>query len=184
MPQGSKHIPVLLKEVLQFLKPVPGDVVIDATLGGGGHAEAFIAGAGSKGKFLGIDADLQAIDRFKRKYRRKNVAVIRGNFRNIDKLAREAGFEEANVIFFDFGLSSDELDDPERGFSFQKPGPLDMRMNRDKGSTAADLVNGLGESEIAQIIREYGEEFNAARIARAIVKSRAVEPITRTEDLF
>lgn len=160
------HIPVLLNEVLAALKVGPGKRYIDATYGGGGHARA-IEKLG--GKVLGIDVD-------------PDTDVVHGNFRDIEKIARAHEFENVDGILFDLGVSSHQLDTPQRGFSYRfTDAPLDLRMNHDgSGATAAQLVNQASEEELYTMLVKFSEEENARPIAKAIVKAR---PIETTGDL-
>ena len=178
------HTPVLLKEVLHYLTPTKGDVVIDATLGSGGHSRAMLGAIGSTGNLFGIDADEENIKNLELEFQEPSVKLISGNFSDLSRIAEENNIYHADVILFDLGLSSMQLDNADRGFSFQKPGPLDMRFNQREGRTAADLVNKLPEKEISLLIKNYGEERNATRIARAIVETRSFAPITTTSELF
>jgi len=174
---GIFHEPVLLAEVLNFLAPAPGKVIVDATVGTGGHAEALLSfGA----KVVGIDQDPESLriatsrlspfqDRF---------FPVQGNFRSLLALLRELGVDKVDGVLFDLGLSSWHLSQAERGFSFQKEGPLDMRMDPDNPITAEKLVNELSERELARILWEYGEERYAERIAKAIVKNRPIKTTT------
>jgi 16S rRNA (cytosine1402-N4)-methyltransferase len=170
----SEHIPVLLTEVLEFLTPFPGGRFIDATLGAGGHSEALLERTSPDGMLLAIDQDSDAIElasgclvRFGER------AVIRyGNFSDIANIARETGFEAVNGILADLGVSSMMFDRPERGFSFQADGPLDMRMDRSSPTTAGDIVNYTRETELANLIYKYGEERRSRPIARSIVRFR------------
>ncbi len=176
------HTPVLLSEVLQYVAPREGLVVVDGTLGGGGHSEAMLkAGA----TVIGIDQDEQALA-----YANERLAsfgdrfqAIRGNFSQMPTLLADLGYREVDVLLVDIGVSSWQLDEAERGFSFGKDGPLDMRMDRSGGRTAADVVNQSSENELKRIFREYGEERAAGRIARRIVERRATKPFTTTMDL-
>ncbi len=176
---GVFHEPVLLKEVLGFLSPGPGKLIVDATVGTGGHAEAFLA---QGARVIGIDQDPESLalagDRL-RAYGEKFQSV-RGNFRKLRGILGELGITKVDGVLFDLGLSSLHLSRAERGFSFQHDGPLDMRMDPDNPVTAADLVNGLPKRELARILREYGEERHAEKIAREIVRSR---PIRSTGEL-
>lgn len=179
----TKHKPVLLKEVLQVLNPRPGEVTVDATLGGGGHSAEILKALGSKGFLLGIDADPKAVQNFNGK-KIKNAKAVQGNFKNIKQITNDSGLPAADIVLFDFGFSSDQLDDAERGFSFQNSGPLDMRLNPGEGITAEELLNRASEQELVDIIKNYGEEKNARRIARAIVKTRRQVPLKTTDQLF
>lgn len=176
-----RHQPVLLDEVLTLLAPAPGERVLDGTLGGAGHAEAMLRRVLPDGFLYGIDQDPQALaaaearlsavsDRFR---------LHRANFEALDSL----GLPPLDVILLDIGVSSPQLDQRERGFSFMQEGPLDMRMNPDNPLTAAELVNHAPESELARIFFEYGEERHSRRLARAIAERRREKPFTTTLEL-
>ncbi|HXU46563.1 MAG TPA: 16S rRNA (cytosine(1402)-N(4))-methyltransferase RsmH [Thermoanaerobaculia bacterium] len=175
------HTPVLLRETVELLAPRRGGVFVDATLGLGGHAEA-ILDAGPAVRLVGIDRDPQALERARERLARfgERVRFVRGNFEDLAELL--AGQGPVAGILADLGVSSLQLDTPERGFSFRFDGPLDMRMGPE-GPTAADLVNGLAEEELARIFWEYGDERQSRRIARAIVAERRVKPIGTTGEL-
>ncbi len=181
------HIPVLLQETLKALDPHPGFVYIDGTLGQAGHASAVMRLAGESGRLLGIDRDGEALARAAKNLEREGIpgvhTLVHGAHGEIGALARAAGFEAVDGILLDLGVSSDQLDTPERGFSFRNDGPLDMRMRNDKGDTAADLVARMSVAEMTALFRDLGEEKRAAAIARAIDKERAREPFTRTVQL-
>jgi len=176
------HEPVLLGETLALLAPAPGKLFLDGTLGGGGHTEAFLkAGA----QVIGLDQDPQALA-----FARERLAgfgeqftAVRANFEEIERVMDEMGIAGIDGALLDIGVSSWQLDTPERGFSFQSDGPLDMRMNPDAPLSAADLVNTEPESELLRIFREYGEETAARRIAQQIVKDREARPFATTFDL-
>ncbi|MGC8963263.1 MAG: 16S rRNA (cytosine(1402)-N(4))-methyltransferase RsmH [Candidatus Bipolaricaulaceae bacterium] len=176
---GVFHEPVLLKEVLDLLAPRPGKVIVDATVGTGGHAEALLSLGAT---VVGIDQDPESLGVAAERLRDfgERFRPVRANFRRLREVLNELGLEKVDGILFDLGLSSWHLAHPERGFSFQEEGPLDMRMDPENPVTAADLVNSLPEREIAHILREYGEERYAARIAREIVRNR---PIRTTKEL-
>src|SRR5690606_41061522 len=126
-----------------------------------------------KGMLIAVDADIEAVEKFVEETNKKNVIAIQGNFANLKELITGLGIESVDVVLFDFGLSSDQLDNPDRGFSFQKSGPLDMRLDREKTKlTAANILNSFSEKDLERVIREYGEEKNSKRLARAIVKIR------------
>lgn len=180
------HIPVLLPEVLRTLNLKPNQNVIDATLGAGGHARAMLARIAPAGRLLGIEADERTLATTRDAMRgfSARAVLIKGNFRYLRKLAQSQGFEKVQGILFDLGLSSLTIGDPERGFSFQKDGPLDMRFDPATQSlTAADLINNGSEQDLTTILRMYGEEPQAARAAAAIVAKRQSGPITRTPEL-
>lgn len=182
-----QHMPVLLAEVIAALAPRPGGRYLDATVGGGGHALAVLQAAQPGGVLLGIDADPAALAATAERLAEAGLgqqAVLRhGSFADLAALATEAGFTAVDGILFDLGVSSYQLDTPERGFSFAADGPLDMRLDPTQGPTAAELVNRLSERELAGIVFQYGEEHAARRIARAIVERRRSQPFQSTADL-
>ncbi len=181
------HIPVLLEEVVAALAPKPGCVYIDGTLGQAGHASAVMRLAGTTGRLLGIDRDREALERAAGNLARDGIpgahCLVHGAHGEIGALARANGFEEVDAILLDLGVSSDQLDTPERGFSFRMDGPLDMRMRNDAGESAADLVARLSVEEMVKLFRELGEEARAGAIARAIDRERRKVPFTRTLQL-
>ncbi|MDW8151470.1 MAG: 16S rRNA (cytosine(1402)-N(4))-methyltransferase RsmH [Candidatus Bipolaricaulota bacterium] len=174
---GVFHEPVLLQEVLGFLDPRPGKVLVDATVGTGGHAEALLARGA---RVIGIDQDPQSLALAHARLHPfgERFLPVRGNFRRLREILGGLGIARVDGILFDLGLSSLHLSQAERGFSFQHEGPLDMRLDPDNPVCAADLVNGLPEGELARILREYGEERYAERIAREIVRSRPLRTTT------
>lgn len=176
------HVPVLVDAVLEWLQPRPGGVYVDATVGAGGHAERILEACGPDGQLVGIDRDPEALEAAGRRLSRftSRVRLVGGDFRHLRDLLQEAGVREADGILFDLGVSSLQLERAERGFSFHLPGPLDMRMDPRQRHTAADLVNGLPEDQLAELLRRYGEEPFARRIARSIVRRR---PLRTTTDL-
>jgi 16S rRNA (cytosine1402-N4)-methyltransferase len=177
------HIPVLCSEVLALLRPGPGGRYLDATVGLGGHAEAVLQASHPDGTLLGIDCDAEALDRARERLAPfgPRVDLRPGRFEGLDVLAGADGPFDA--ILFDLGASSLQLDTPERGFAFTREGPLDMRMDRQQGGTAADLVMALTEQELADLIYRWGEERWSRRIARAIVGARQRDAIRTTVDL-
>lgn len=181
MNSEYNHIPVLLQEALDFLRLKSGDVVVDATLGGGGYTKAISKIVGIKGRVLAIDLDSEAIAHFQKP---KNVSVVQGNFREIDKFVEESGFTEVNGIVADIGLSTYELEGSNRGISFQKNEPLDMRFDRNsKEPDASFILNNSSEKELSHIFSAYGEEKHASRIAREIVRERQKSHIRYTSEL-
>lgn len=182
MSENGYHVPVLLSEVIQQLAPGPGKLFVDGTLGGGGHSEAFLQQGAS---VIGIDQDDEALA-----YAGQRLAPfgerfvsLKGNFSDMPGLLQEAGLGQVDGILIDIGVSSRQLDEGSRGFSFGKEGPLDMRMNRSEGQTAADLIQHASEQELKHIFREYGEERAAGKIARRIVERRAEQIFQTTTDL-
>ncbi len=175
MVVAPPHVPVLIGPLLRAVEPVTG-VWVDGTLGAGGYARALIA-AGAE-RVIGIDRDPDVI-RAAQDWDEEQLTVVEGRFGALDRIAAEAGVEQAAGVVLDIGVSSMQLDEAERGFSFLRDGPLDMRMEQ-AGPSAADLVNRLPEAALADILHFYGEERAARRIARAIVRARTQVPISTT----
>jgi 16S rRNA (cytosine1402-N4)-methyltransferase len=175
------HRPVMVDLVVELFAPVPPGVVVDATLGGGGHSEALLD-AHPHLSVVGLDQDPDALAAASDRLRRfgDRVAMRHTRFDRLAAVLSELGHDGASGALFDLGVSSPQLDRPERGFSFRTPGPLDMRMDPTRPVSAADLVNGAAESELARLLRAYGDERYAVRIARAIVAAR---PLTSTDQL-
>lgn len=179
------HRPVLLNETIALLDPKPGGVFLDATLGGGGHAAAILERTSPNGILVGIDRDPEAIEYASRRLARygQRVKLVQGNFRDVGLILASVEVVELDGALFDLGVSSHQLES-ERGFSFMRDQPLDMRMSPFEGTpSAADVVNTYSESDLAEIIRRYGEERYARRIARAIVERRKSAPIRTTGEL-
>ena len=181
----SSHIPVLLDEAMHYLAPRHGGRYIDATFGGGGHTRAILERSAPDGQVLALDADADAIERSERLAGRFHgrLHTAQGNFREIARLATERHFEHIDGVLMDLGLSSYQLDEPERGFSFRYAAPLDMRFDRQHGMSAAEIVNTWAEVDLARVIFEYGEETRSRAIARAISAERSRQPITTTDRL-
>lgn len=173
------HKSVLLHEIIKFLNPKAGELVIDATVGGGGHAKELTARGA---RVLGIDRDPDAIEHLKN-MNLPNITLVRGNFSNIGEIARDSGFEKVQGIVFDLGISAHQLETPERGFSFQKDGPLDMRMDPDLQIRASDIVNHFEERRLYEILKTFAQEKYSRRIARSICSARKVKPIQTTREL-
>jgi 16S rRNA (cytosine1402-N4)-methyltransferase len=178
-PNQDRHLPVLLTEVLSALAPQDGDAIVDGTFGAGGYARAFLEAADCH--VFGIDRDPQAMARGARLRQTygERLTLLKGPFSDMEALLAGEGTSSVDGVALDLGVSSPQLDDAERGFSFRFDGPLDMRMSAE-GQTAADVVNAAGLDELTSIIREFGEERHARRVAQAIVASREQAPITRT----
>jgi 16S rRNA (cytosine1402-N4)-methyltransferase len=181
----GQHVPVLYDEVLAGLHPQPGGRYIDATLGTGGHAAGILRASAPDGRLLGLDADpeasafaLQILQPFT-----DRLTVRTNNFRCLKEVASSVGFDQVDGVVMDLGLSSRQLSDSQRGFSFGQDGPLDMRFNRSQVRSAADLVNSLPEAELADVLWRYGEERHARRIARAIVAARPLNSTSQLADL-
>ncbi|MDQ7028336.1 MAG: 16S rRNA (cytosine(1402)-N(4))-methyltransferase RsmH [Ardenticatenia bacterium] len=180
------HIPVLCEEVVAHLEPRAGGRYIDATVGGGGHAEAILERSAPNGQLLGIDRDPAALKVASERLAPfgSRVTLVHGSFRELGRLARTHTFTGVDGILLDLGYSSLQLEDARRGFSFHADAPLDMRFDPADSMTAADLVNGLSEDELAYLIAEYGEERFARRIARAIVRHRPIRTARELGELI
>lgn len=180
------HIPVLYYETLDNLIKNPDGVYIDCTLGGGSHSEGILERLSDKGLLISIDQDINAIEYSKKRLGKYGVKwkVFKGNFETIDTIAYMAGVDKVDGILMDIGVSSKQLDDPERGFSYRYNVKLDMRMNTEQKISAYDIVNNYSEEDLSRIIFEYGEERHAKKIARLIVDERKKEPIEMTSQLI
>lgn len=170
------HISVMLTEAVDALNVKKGGVYVDGTLGRAGHTKEIV---GRGGRVIGIDRDDDALEAV-RSLGIEGLKAVKGNHGDVAEIVRNEGLEAVDGILLDLGVSSPQLDEGERGFSFRADGPLDMRMDRSSGMTAADVVAGLDEVELAEIFRRYGEEPNAGRIAKAIVKARGVSVLDTT----
>ena len=181
----TEHVPVLREEVLEALAVKSDGRYLDATFGRGGHAAAILEQLGSAGVLLVVDRDPVAIDAARARYGKDaRVRIIQGNFADMQALTANAGFEgQFDGILMDLGVSSPQLDDPERGFSFRGDGPLDMRMDPTQGLSAAQWLATVDERTLTDVIRRYGEERHARRVARAIIRARTEAPIERTARL-
>ena len=179
----SVHIPVLQNEVAKFLDPKPNNDYVDCTIGEGGHAQAILEKILPNGKLLGIDLTEELIEALKLKFKdfKQNLVLVCDNFSNLKEIAEKHGFRNVSGVLFDLGLSSWHLEKSGKGFSFMKEEPLDMRY--EGGVSAKEIVNGCSEEEIARILKEFGEERFARRIAKAIVEKRRVKPIKTTFQL-
>lgn len=180
-----KHIPIMLNEVLELLKPQRGGIYADGTLGGGGHSEAILSALPDGAKLFGIDRDMDAIaaasarlERFTDKF-----SAVHGNFFNMKELLRARGVDKLDGILLDLGVSSYQLDNFQRGFSYREDAPLDMRMDKSAPFSAYNVVNEYDSEHLFRIIKDYGEERYASRIANAIVRERAQRPIGTTLEL-
>lgn len=179
------HIPVLLKETIDFLGPKPGGKFIDCTLGLGGHSRRILERISPDGELLALEVDEQVLTQSQKELSRfkDKVFFINDNFRNLKNVAYSHNFLKIDGILLDLGVSSTQLEDAARGFSFRKDGPLDMRMSKKQEVKASDLVNNLKEEELARIFYEYGEERFSRVIAYRIVKEREKKLILRTLEL-
>lgn len=185
MGARDEHVPVLLQPALTALNLTDDSIVIDATYGRGGHSAAILDRLGPQGRLLVLDQDPTAVDDAHRRFASDGrVTVCHASFTELDRLAEEHGiYGQVSGLLMDLGVSSPQLDRPERGFTFREDGPLDMRMDTTRGESAADWLGRVDEDELTRVIREYGEERYARRIARAIVAARTDEPITGTARL-
>lgn len=195
------HIPVLAEEIVAWSNLSPGKIFVDGTVGGGGHAAMLLAKLLPGGKLIGVDRDPRALDRARKTLEAKSRALhestggtiepregvdwflVQGSYAELPELLAELAIPAVDGILLDLGLSSDQLADRERGFSFREDGPLDLRFDDQRGPTAADLLMRLKEQEIADLIYEFGEERFSRRIARAIVEQRRESPIRSTREL-
>ncbi len=176
------HIPVLLEEILAQLDLKPNDNVVDATLGGGGHASALLETIAPNGRLLGIEWDGRTLEETRKKLERfgSRAMLIRGSYRRLEEFVGACAFPDISGILFDLGYSSFQIDDPDRGFSFRFDGPLDMRYDASGDVTAADIVNTWPKEELIRIFRDYGEERASGRMVAAILQARAYASITTT----
>lgn len=184
----STHVAVMVHEAMRAIKPKPGGRYIDATLGGGTYSEALLSQSSPDGRVLSLDLDPKALERARERQHlyEHRWTLVETNFKSIRSVAQEHGFAPCDGIVFDLGLSSDELADASKGLSFQVDGPLDMRLGpqaNEDGLTAETIVNRWSEHELIDLLRTYGEERFAARIATAIVKRRRIQPIHSTMEL-
>ena len=180
-----EHEPVLLNDVIRLLDPKPGGLYCDATLGGGGHAEQVLEASSPDGRLIGIDRDPEAIEAARERLARfgDRVTILHGRFSELESLLAKAGVQSVDGLLVDFGVSSHQLDTAERGFSFMRVGPLDMRMDQTEGETAAMLLERLEEDELADIIYNFGGERLSRRIARSIKAAERKGLLCTTEDL-
>jgi len=184
-PSKIIHIPALLEEVIHWLRPHPGGHYLDATVGLGGHAEEILKRSGPDGVLYGLDRDMEALRQAQSRLRGfgRRTRLIHGDFKDLEEIKKEQGIPELDGLLFDLGVSSLQLEVPERGFAFSHDGPLDMRMDQRQGLRAAELVNRLSERELADLLWKFGEERYARRIARRIVEFRKEGKISTTRQL-
>jgi 16S rRNA (cytosine1402-N4)-methyltransferase len=180
-----EHTSVLLKESISFLNPYPGGNYVDCTLGLGGHAEEILENLHGEGLLIALDRDIHSLEHAKKRLgeRYKNALFFRDNFKNLALILGNLGIDRIDGCLIDLGVSFYQLTDPRRGFSFRETGPLDMRMDQGHPLTAEHLINHLTEDELAEVIRKYGEEPQARKIAAAIVRNRKNRRIRTTTDL-
>ena len=181
------HEPVMARECIEQLKILPNGTYIDGTVGGAGHAALIVEALAGTGRFIGIDRDERAVavstERLLAGKSKTDIRVVQSNFSDIESVCEELGVEAVDGILLDLGVSSHQLDEAERGFSYQNDAPLDMRMDRQESLTAADVVNQYREDELVRIIHTYGEERWAVRIAKFIVEARKSKSIGTTGEL-
>lgn len=172
------HTPVLLKETLEYLNVNNGTKFIDGTVGSGGHATAILK-TNPRAQVLGIDLDQTALE----KLQGLGITLVNGNYSNLNLFAEQFGFDQADGVLLDLGFSSTQIDDPLRGFSFQADGPLDMRYSRDNVLTARKVINEYTKDELIRVLKDFGEEKFAGRLAQSIVNHRQARPIDSTMQL-
>lgn len=180
-----RHESVLLDESGTYLDTQPGDIVFDGTAGGGGHLNSFAERVGSAGTLVGVDRDPSALQATRERLKNFSgrLELVEDNYRNISEIAEQLGISGFDRIFLDLGISSIHVDRPERGFSVQEDGPLDMRFGESQSVNAADIVNSYSEEELVVLFRNYGQERLARPIAQAIIRQRKQQLITRTNQL-
>lgn len=180
-----KHIPVLFEEIMDIMAPQPGERFVDCTLGGGGHSRGFLERIGPDGTLIGIDQDTNALAAAGENLKEfgDRVTYVHSNYSNLDAILNEYAPDGVDGILFDIGVSSHQLDEKDRGFSYMQDAPLDMRMNREQSLDAWQVVNTYSEEELHRIIKEYGEERWAKRVAQFIVEFRRKKPIDTTGEL-
>ncbi len=184
--RDTRHIPVLLGQVLEVLRPRPGQVVVDCTLGLGGHSAALLERIGPDGRLIGIDLDPANIELARATLTSigSNFVLVHNNFAALPTILLEEGVVNGvDAVVADLGVASPQIDDAARGFSYRQPGPLDMRMNPRRGEPASALIQRLSERDLAAALLELGDETDAPQIAREIVARRIVRPIETTQDL-
>jgi len=179
------HCPVLLQETIEYLTLSPGDTVFDGTLGGGGHTRSILEKILPDGKVIATDKDLETFTRTREELKEysDNICLFNEDFCNIDRILNDLGVDGVDGAVFDLGMSSFQIDDAARGFSFLKDGPLDMRFDKTKGISAKDVVNQFAAYELEEIIRNYGEERHARLVSKAIVGLRKKKRIETTKEL-
>jgi 16S rRNA (cytosine1402-N4)-methyltransferase len=189
MPRDTRHVPVLLDDVLRVIDPRPGQTVVDCTVGLGGHSAALLERVSPNGRLVGLDLDPANLALARAKLVAAGgspgatIDLVHSNFAALPTVLAQLGVREVDAILADLGVSSPHLDDPARGFSFKRPGPLDMRMDPTRGQPASALLARISEHDLADALLELGDETDAPRIARLIVERRARRPIETTDDL-
>jgi len=183
-PAGT-HVPILVEEVIECLRPAPGEVVVDCTVGYGGHAREFLKRIGPSGRLIALDVDAAELERTRQRLSQTEVPVSfhRSNFAGIGKVLQTERLDGYDIIFADLGVSSMQIDNPGRGMSYKHEGPLDMRMDDRIPQTGADLLNTLSEQDLSKALRELADEPDYGQIARRIVARRALRPFEETTEL-
>jgi 16S rRNA (cytosine1402-N4)-methyltransferase len=183
VPEPTCHVPVLPAEIAQWLQPAPGKTIVDGTLGGGGHSLALAQQVVPGGRVYSVDLDQQALDRVRPLIGDLPVTLSQGNFAELPELLQTSGIGPVDGILLDLGLSSDQLADTERGFSFQTDGELDLRFDTSQGEAAWEVIDRLDEHSLADLIYQLGEERFSRRIAKRIVETRQTAPIRTADEL-
>jgi 16S rRNA (cytosine1402-N4)-methyltransferase len=178
-----RHVPVLPVEVLDYLAVQPGQVIVDATVGAGGHSGLIAKRLGPTGRLIGLDQDEAMLKLARLRLQGLPVNLFHANFDRLEDVLKELNLQAVDGILADLGFCSDQMDDASRGLSFNQPGPLDMRLDTSQGEPASDLIHRVDERELADLIYQYGEERFSRRIARRIVEARKIAPIETTEQL-
>lgn len=180
-----QHIPVLFREIMEIMAPKPGEFFVDCTLGGGGHSKGFLERTSPNGLLIGIDQDSDALVAARQNLRAYDgrIMLVHSNYSNLDKILNDYAPEGVDGILFDIGVSSHQLDEADRGFSYMQDAPLDMRMDQTQSLDAWQVVNTYKEEELQRILKEYGEERWAKRIAQFLVEFRSKKPIDTTGEL-
>lgn len=180
-----EHNSVLLEETIESLNIKPNGIYVDGTLGGGGHALEICKRLNKEGRLIGIDQDINAIKAAQERLKEySNVTIVRNNYSQIREVLKNLNIDAVDGILLDIGVSSHQLDNPERGFSYMSDAPLDMRMDQSSNFSARDLINDYSEEELLRVIRDYGEERYAKNIVRNIIKARTEKPIETTGELI
>lgn len=182
-PNPARHVPVLPRETIDLLDPKPGETWVDGTVGAGGHTRLIAERVGPAGRVIGLDQDPTMFDLAKARLHGLPVEFVHANFDQMSAVLDNLGLKEIDGLLADLGFASDQMDEANRGLSFQQEGPLDMRLDPTAGETAADLVARLSEYDLAKVIYEYGEERHSRRVARKIVETRKATPIRTTTQL-
>jgi 16S rRNA (cytosine1402-N4)-methyltransferase len=180
---APRHVPVLPVEVLDALAVKPGQIIVDATVGVGGHARLIAERLGPTGRLIGLDQDQAMLELARPRLQGLPVSLFQANFDHLEEVLKQLNLQAVDGVLADLGFCSDQMDDPSRGLTFNQSGPLDMRLDPSQGEPASDLINRLGERDLADLIYQYGEERFSRRIARRIVEARKTASIETTEQM-